>query len=282
MNRLKNMRCYLGGAIEFADQCGVEWRQQLMNSFDDFGIIWLDPTNKPIDIGYEDIENHKRRRELKRRGEFEQVSKEMRLVRCVDLRMIDLSDFLIFNIDIDTYTTGTIEELTTANRQKKPIIVRIKQGKCNCPDWILGMIPHEMIFSCFEEICDYLKEVSVSDKTYKRWFFFDFHGGSPDTKELDAKSLRSKELESWGRGLRSWEERLASWEKRLEKETKDLDKEKERLDVEVILQTERLDIRERRIDEVLGVRGRSLDRQEEFLVIRERDLDIREAQLEAF
>ena len=72
----------------------------------------------------------------------------MKEIRNVDLRMVDISDFIIANIDLDVHACGTYEEIVTANRQKKPIIVRMKQGKSHAPDWLLGMLgsSHNMIF----------------------------------------------------------------------------------------------------------------------------------------
>lgn len=191
MNKLKNMRAYLGGAMENAAGLGIDWREDFKKRMD-FSVTWLDPTDKPIDIGIEDIKNHGRRKELKREGLFNTVAEEMRLIRCVDLRMVDISDFLIFNIDVSIHTCGTYEELTTANRQKKPIICRIKQGKSHCPDWLLGMIPHEMIFSTWGEVETYLAIINTGSdtRTFNRWMFFDFHGSAKT--ELGVPSLESQ------------------------------------------------------------------------------------------
>ncbi len=176
MNRLKNMRAYLGGAMENAKGVGVDWRVEWKKHA--WGCCWLDPCDKPIDIGIEDVENHGRRKKFKKMGQFKIVAEEMRAVRCVDLRMVDISDFLIFNIDVDIHTCGTYEEITTANRQKKPIICRIKQGVARTPDWLLGMIPWEMIFSSWGEVETYLHNIDNGrdTRTFNRWMFFDFHG----------------------------------------------------------------------------------------------------------
>ena len=102
----------------------------------------------------------------------------MKIIRSVDLRMVDIVDFLIVNIDIETYTCGTPEEYFWANRCKKPIICRIVQGKENTPDWLLGTIPHEMIFSTWSEVIDYFRHIAFDDKInlLKRWMFFDWMG----------------------------------------------------------------------------------------------------------
>ena len=88
--------------------------------------------------------------------------------------MVDISDFLIVNLDLDVHPCGTYEEIFWANRQKKPIIVHMVQGKQKCPDWLFGTIPHEMIFSSWEEIKNYLVEINHSEeiKTFNRWYFF--------------------------------------------------------------------------------------------------------------
>ena len=96
----------------------------------------------------------------------------MRVIRNTDLRMVDISDFLVVNLDLDIHPCGTYEELFLANRQKKPIILRIKQGKGETPDWLLGTIPHETIFSTWEEVRDYLDLVDKGKVQDKRWMFF--------------------------------------------------------------------------------------------------------------
>lgn len=173
MNKLTGMRAYLGGAMENALGCGVDWRKKFKERMG-FGVTWLDPTDKPIDLGFEDVENHERRIELKKQREFGIVADEMRVVRRVDLRMVDISDFLIFNIDVDIHTCGTYEEVTRANNQKKPIIVKMQQGVERTPDWLLGMIPYEMIFSTWGQVEMYLKRVDIGHdtRTFGRWMFF--------------------------------------------------------------------------------------------------------------
>lgn len=177
MNRLQNTRGYLGGGIEFIEDLGVEWRQRIIEETKDLEIIWLDPCNKPIDIGIEDLANHEVRKKLKKEGRFDEVAQEMKIVRCVDLRMVDISDFLVINLDVSVHTSGTYEELYLANRQKKPIIVRIRQGKECTPDWLLGTIPHRMIFSTWDDVVSYLNHVAHDSSIYhhKRWYFFDFN-----------------------------------------------------------------------------------------------------------
>lgn len=173
MNKLKGTRCYLSGAIEATSDFGVGWRQEIGELLKQLGVTVLDPRNKPTHIIEEKPDYWA---QLKKEEKYDELVKDIKLVRCVDLRMVDVSDFLIVNIDIDTYTCGTWEEVFLANRQKKPIILRVKQGKAKCPGWMFGVIPHQMIFGSWTEVEKYLIEVDCGEaKHYKRWFFFDYN-----------------------------------------------------------------------------------------------------------
>ena len=69
-------------------------------------------------------------------------------------------------------------EFRIANEQMKPIVVHVEQGKSECPDWILGRIPHQMIFSTWIQVADYFRYIAYDIEIDKmnRWYFFDFHG----------------------------------------------------------------------------------------------------------
>ena len=99
----------------------------------------------------------------------------MKTIRSVDLRLVDISDFLIVNLDLDHYACGTWEELFLANRSKKPIVIHIEQGKQNTPDWLFGTIPHQMIFSTWLELQSYLQYIDGDSQIehHNRWRFFD-------------------------------------------------------------------------------------------------------------
>ena len=104
MNRLALNRGYLCGAMDRVLDGGVGWRQDLIQSLKDLKILWLDPTRKPIDIGVEDLENRALRHKAKRAGDFEFVRNQMKQIRPVDLRMVDICDFLVVNLDLDRST----------------------------------------------------------------------------------------------------------------------------------------------------------------------------------
>lgn len=175
-NLLKNKTCYLIGAIDRVPDNGAGWRQIMQEVLTkDFGVNVYNPLEKPINLGVEDESERQLRREEKAKGNFDFVASAVRQIRCVDLRMVDKSDFIICYIDTDVHACGTYEELTTANRQKKPIIVFCKQGKVGIPDWIFGMIPHELFFDDIDQVINYLEDVDngVDKRFAERWVFFD-------------------------------------------------------------------------------------------------------------
>jgi hypothetical protein len=50
----------------------------------------------------------------------------------------------------------------------------MEQGKNSAPDWLFGTIPHQTIFSSWDDIKEYLTHINSSENidTYKRWYFF--------------------------------------------------------------------------------------------------------------
>lgn len=175
MNRLKNQRVYLAGAMDRVADRGNGWRDNITPFLEDSGIIVFNPIKKPGKMGLEDSATQEFKKYLKSSQDYDKLSGLMKTIRSVDLRLVDISDFLIVNLDLDIHPCGTYEEIFWANRQKKPIIVHMVQGKQNAPDWLFGTIPHDMIFSSWDEIKKYLNYIDSNDKveTFNRWYFFD-------------------------------------------------------------------------------------------------------------
>lgn len=179
MNRLFYNRVYLSGPIDNAEDFGTGWRNQIKEQLRDLDLIFLDPCVKPMQAGYacEDLENHQRRLEQKKRGDFETISREMRLIRCIDLRLADLCDFAVVHLDKNVYSTGTHEEIALLNRRKVPILVHMEQGKAALPDWYWGTLPHQHVFSTWDELSAYVRHVASDPPpidTYNRWRFLDY------------------------------------------------------------------------------------------------------------
>jgi nucleoside 2-deoxyribosyltransferase len=172
--RLKNQRVYLAGAIDRVPDRGAGWREDITPFLQDRGVVVFNPLNKPSEIGAEDDGTHAAQGKMKQEGRYDELSSLMKVIRSTDLRLVDISDFLVVNLDINTHPCGTLEEIFWANRQKKPIIVHVEQGKQNAPDWLFGTIPHEMIFSTWEDVKGYLDHINSAEEidTRGRWYFF--------------------------------------------------------------------------------------------------------------
>ena len=169
------MRTYLAGAMDRVADGGVEWRQRITPKLTDFGVTVLDPCDKPVEIALEDEATRSNIQALKIRGEFDRIREDYAVIRTLDLRCVDVSDFIIASIDINVHACGTYEEISVANSQKKPVLVWCQQGKINAPNWLFFMLPHQHIFGSIEDLLSYLGRVNSGEdsKHYKRWFFFD-------------------------------------------------------------------------------------------------------------
>lgn len=175
MKRLQNQRVYLAGAMDRVADRGNGWRDSITPFLQDLGVIVFNPIKKPSTIGLEDEKTQLLKQQLKKDQKYSELSDLMKTIRSVDLRLVDISDFLIVNLDLDIHPCGTYEEIFWGNRQKKPILIHMVQGKHRSPDWLFGTIPHEMIFSSWDEIKSYLKYINTNSKinTFNRWYFFD-------------------------------------------------------------------------------------------------------------
>ncbi len=182
LNRLRNKRGYLCGAMDRAKDGGVIWRQEVGKYIESVGGVVLNPCEKAKILGYgmEDLEDRTKRREWKEADDWEAIT-ACKVIRNVDLRMVDISDYLVVYLDMDARPFGTIEELSLANRQKKPILVWIEGGKRTAPDWLFWMIPYYYIFDTKVDLLKYLDDVNsgcLEDTAPycddDRWVFFNF------------------------------------------------------------------------------------------------------------
>lgn len=173
LNRLNGQRAYLAGAIDRVLDRGVGWRDSISPFLKHLNISINDPLKKSGKLGIEDSVTYSKKKIFKESKDYDGLSLLMKEVRRVDLRLVDVSDFLIVNLDLDTHPCGTYEEIFWANRQKKPIIVHVEQNKSSAPDWLFGTMPHQMIFSTWLEVKDYLNYINNSEniETFNRWYF---------------------------------------------------------------------------------------------------------------
>ena len=174
--RLNNHRVYLAGPIDHADD-GVSWRQKLSPYLKKMGLTILDPTDKPVsqcrynEIGAEKDQIMKLKK-LKRWDELRNLAKEIVLV---DLRMVEVSDFMIAYIDKDIHLCGTYDEIFESLRRRKPTLIVHKGGKAEMSMWLRGKMNHNFVFDSFDELYEYLEALhdGTVEPDYTRWVFFD-------------------------------------------------------------------------------------------------------------
>lgn len=174
INNLKNMRTYLVGPMDRVPDGGVEWRESITPRLQSMNIHVIDPCKKPIESAQENSGIRDIIAYYKKTERFDLIKEQYGHIRNADLRCVDISDFIIAYIDLDVHMCGSYEEIVTANRQKKPILVWCKQGKKEAPNWLFFMLPHEHIFNSVDEILDHLSSINnhSNRENLKRWFFF--------------------------------------------------------------------------------------------------------------
>jgi len=176
VNRLKGMTCYLCGPMDRVPDGGVEWRERISKELKQLGVGVFNPCDKPSDFAPEDEGTRERLESLKTDNKFAKVSEIMKPICSVDLRMVDTAHFVVMNLDLDIHLCGSYHEAFVAISQKKPVIIRCKQGKEFLPNWMFGVVPHQMVFGSWKEVMEYLEHVNVSEDVndYNRWRFFTF------------------------------------------------------------------------------------------------------------
>ena len=175
-NRLKNTICYLCGPMDRVSDGGVGWRRYITPMLKRVGVGVLDPSDKPTHFALEDDSFRSKVNNLKTGGDFDEVKSMMRDIAAIDLRMVDIAHFVIMYMDIDSHMCGSYHEAFVSIQQKKPLLIVCKQGKENVPNWLFGVMPHEHMFSTFDELISYLNDVDSGwdEEHYNRWRFFDF------------------------------------------------------------------------------------------------------------
>ena len=175
-NILWKTRTYLVGNMEAysaQDGKGIEWRKQIIEELNQMGVIVFDPYRKPFEVhiteGPQEIKDNLARREKREYGKLNVI---MREIRIYDLACVDKSDFIIAHINPTAPTTGSVEEIVTAVREKKPVFLSIEGGKIKCPLWYFGMFSHTYIFDSPFHSLRVLKQINdgvlpLDDKKWK-------------------------------------------------------------------------------------------------------------------
>ena len=163
MGLLNKTRTYLVGHMQYAN--GRGWREEVTPSLIEMGITVFDPYHKPfIDDVIEDEEARLHLADWMKSEEYDRVSERMRRVRNFDLRICDLSDFIIAHINPSVASWGSAEEIVTCCRANKPVFISVEGGKSKTPLWIMGMFPHKYIYNNVQEVIKMLKRIDNEEK----------------------------------------------------------------------------------------------------------------------
>jgi len=179
MNNLKGQTCYLAGAIDYDPTDGIDWRVEATKWLSELGVKVFDPCDKPISSAeFREVGAEKDKMfQLKKAGRFNELHEKMKRIVKYDLRMLDLSSFVIVRYSPHIQSFGTIDECAIALRQKKPVLVWVdsENGKQDASNWLFGICRPEYIFSSMEEIKEYLTLIHTGsiEVDMTRWVFFD-------------------------------------------------------------------------------------------------------------
>jgi len=177
MNRLKGLRCYLAGPIDQAQDDGVGWRKKITPWLEQKGVMVLDPCDKPIpDSYYKEIDEEKiGMMSLKHTGRYYELTQRMKEIVHMDLRMVDISDFVVVYINPEISMFGTIHELINSLAQRKPTLVVIEGGKKYAANWLFGIMDFNFMFDDFPQLYSFLNQMNdgVITGDLSRWVFFD-------------------------------------------------------------------------------------------------------------
>lgn len=169
LKRLSGMRTYLVGAMDRIPCGGTVWRNKIMPHLSALNISVINPCDHPL----EQVSVRDSITDLKQSGNFADIRKQFGQIRNIDLRCVDVCDFIIAHVDVNVHACGTYEEIVTANRQKKPVLIWCEQGKSQAPNWLFFMLPHEHIFDNMDALLEYLNQINSQNDILDldRWIF---------------------------------------------------------------------------------------------------------------
>lgn len=140
--KLDGACCYLSGPMEYVADHGVEWRRKFIRLAQEAGLNldFIDPTNKPGDGEMRVGEDKNYQTMLKEQGRWEDLRRYVGRYRRLDLRFVDLSDFIVAVVDPRVPQWGTSNEIYFAEMQHKPMFFICDGGLKNLPNWLFPVI----------------------------------------------------------------------------------------------------------------------------------------------
>jgi len=169
-NILKNTKVYLAGNMEYTNDA-TNWRSYVAKELEKLEIKVLSPLDTMFMFQNNEADEDRKKLKLARENEdYEYVHNYMRGVVQKDLRLIDLSDYIIVNLEIQKPTFGTMHEIVIADQQKKPIFL-IVNNKKQTPLWLMGLLQPHYIYNTIDEALEMIKKIDSGIKPIdlRRW-----------------------------------------------------------------------------------------------------------------
>lgn len=162
MGLLKNTRYYLCGNLENTSDA-FEWREFVTKELDKLGTKCFDPNlehfiNQPTEA--DNMREVLREKRVSQEWDF--IHSYMKSVVSRDLRYVDLSTFLICNIEPDLPTYGTTWELCIAHQQRKPVLFHI-HDKRRFPLWLSGLYKMDFVYEDWGSLINYIYKIDSQE-----------------------------------------------------------------------------------------------------------------------
>lgn len=135
---LDGSRVYLSGPMDFIGSRVIEkylgWRSIITPIFKALNVLVMDPWNKPMIKGLDPKNEYGKEGVHRDKSKYERdfwTNPETRALYetefwetvHIDLRMTDISDFMLAFVPTNIYSVGTVHEILTAKSQKKPTLL---------------------------------------------------------------------------------------------------------------------------------------------------------------
>ena len=157
-SKLSNAVCYLSDSMEASKDWGMGWRKRFTEKAKSAGLnlVVLNPADKPAGLMKEGKDDWA---EVRRSKDYPKIASYVKQIRRVDLRMVDLSDFLVVMVDKNVHACGTYDETFTAEDQHKPIFVICEGGLDNLPQWLFDVVNFEEVFDSDDALIKHLVDL---------------------------------------------------------------------------------------------------------------------------
>lgn len=170
MGYLNEKSVYLAGSILSCKDDGIGWRVAITPKLQTYGLEILDPTRKTTEECCEVTDDKKKFKDIAKTKDFAKLKEEFMPVARWDLRSVDKSDFVIVSYDFSVPTFGTVDEITTASQQQKPILFHFDESQLDLFNpWTIVRVNPKHIFTEWDDLFNHLDEIDKGNFNRKYW-----------------------------------------------------------------------------------------------------------------